>query len=629
METIETTNDNLLPLPISALLDKQFFIPHYQRGYRWTDEQVIQFLDDIDSFIPRELSSKSDDKTFYCLQPIVVKQISEEKKKSLIKKDIILDGEWYEVIDGQQRLTTIFIILQYINQEWLGKNKIEQFKINFETRPGCVEFLNNLKIEDDDTVKENKENIDFYHISKALKTVKEWQSNYEGEKKRMLDSARFQSIFLSSAKVIWYKVADNDADGRPLFERLNLGKIPLTNAELTKALFLSSESFNDIPEEEKKIKQYEIARLWDEIEHKLNEEDLKFWSFVTNTSRASYETKIDLILDLISGKTEEEKNPFFTFLEFQKKQKEGNLLDVWKEIEHFFYTLAQWYQDKNYYHKVGYLVTAKTFSKYKGVDLGELVKNAMNNAKSVFQEQLNNLIKESVKVELSELRYDNHYNQIFNVLLLFNVETNRQSDAITEYYPFKQHKSNQWSLEHIHARNSENFDKSKREPWNEWLNLHKPLLIEFSETNKDDEVKDAAKILLADIELYNTDLLTWERFSSLFIEVNNFFTKDEESLDRESEGIRNLALLSQADNSALSNAVFEIKRRAIIGLDKRGSFIPICTRRAFMKYYRDNSAENQNYYWSKEDREAYFQEIENRLEEFLPVNHIEEEQNEN
>jgi hypothetical protein len=89
-----------------------------------------------------------------------------------------------------------------------------------------------------------------------------------------------------------------------------LGKIPLTNSELTKALFLSSESFKDIPQEERKIKQFEIARLWDEIEHKLNEPDLKFWSFVTNNKREFYETKIELILDLISGKDSDEKDPF-------------------------------------------------------------------------------------------------------------------------------------------------------------------------------------------------------------------------------------------------------------------------------------------------------------------------------
>ena len=66
METLEKTDINLFPLSINGLLDKQFFIPHYQRGYRWTKYQVEQFLDDIDSFVPREIVGKPDEKTFYC-----------------------------------------------------------------------------------------------------------------------------------------------------------------------------------------------------------------------------------------------------------------------------------------------------------------------------------------------------------------------------------------------------------------------------------------------------------------------------------------------------------------------------------------------------------------------------------
>ena len=118
---------------------KQFFIPHYQRGYRWTEQQVKQLLDDIDSFTPREIPGKPEERTFYCLQPVVVKLMNEEYKQKYGLK-----GEWYEVIDGQQRLTTIYIILQYINQKWQGEDKLPQFKINYETRKGCVDFLHAL-----------------------------------------------------------------------------------------------------------------------------------------------------------------------------------------------------------------------------------------------------------------------------------------------------------------------------------------------------------------------------------------------------------------------------------------------------------------------------------------------------
>lgn len=61
-----------------------FYLPNYQRGYRWTSEEIKLLLDDI-------YESNGNP---YCLQPIVVK-----------KKD-----ERFELIDGQQRLITIYLI---------------------------------------------------------------------------------------------------------------------------------------------------------------------------------------------------------------------------------------------------------------------------------------------------------------------------------------------------------------------------------------------------------------------------------------------------------------------------------------------------------------------------------------
>lgn len=617
-------NENLVPKAINELLHKQFFIPHYQRGYRWTKLQVEQLLDDIDSFSPREITA--DSKTFYCLQPVVVKLMKEENKPE--KNNLV--GEWYEVIDGQQRLTTIFIILQYINQKWQGEDKIPQFKLDYETREACVPFLSDLKVNTDNTVDIDKTNIDFFHISQALQTIREWQLNYVSKKNKAFNQASFQSTFFEYSKIIWYEVSQQEKS-RLLFERLNLGKIPLTNAELIKALFLSSESFKSLPQEERKIKQFEIARLWDEIEHKLNEEDLKFWSFITNKKRETFNTKIELILDLIAGKSDDEKDSFYTFLNFTNKQKEGVfqgnkdvLSDIWKEIEHFYFTMLDWYSTKNYYHKIGYLVAAKHFGDFKGVNLGSLVKDSMKDTKEYFEEKIDKLIQSSVLVEMSELRYETHYNQIFNILLLFNIETNRVSDAISEFYPFKQHKGSSWSLEHIHARNSENFDKSKKEPWQKWLDLHLTILQELLETTLDESIKSIIEGVIVKINRDNNASLSWDRFEILFKEVNNIFTLDPESMDKESEGITNLALLSQPDNSALNNSVFEIKRREIMRLDKKGSFIPLCTRRVFMKYYNEDGFNSQYFFWSETDRKNYLSTIEKVLAKYLPINHIDE-----
>lgn len=600
---------------INQLYDKQFFIPHYQRGYRWTDTQVTQLLDDIDSFVPKEIPNRTNEKTFYCLQPIAVKLLSDA-----VKLEHNLSGEWYEVIDGQQRLTTIFLILQYINQKWKGEEKIEQFALYYETRKGSAEFLKSLKVNPDNFVTINKDYIDYYYLSNALQTISLWRINYETSKGKKLNTAEFQSNFEAYSKIIWYEV--NEQDGRRLFERLNLGKIPLTNAELVKALFLSSESFKNLPSEERRIKQFEIARLWDEIEHKLNEQDLKFWSFITNKKRESFETKIELILDMITEKPENVKNELYTFHVLVAKQQsaqkdEDGLAKMWDEIQLFYNTLIQWYSDKVYYHKIGYLVTSKNFASYKGIKLNHLVKAAMKESKDAFSKRIDNLISASVNTEPSELRYDidSHHNPIFNILLLFNVQTCLKSEAMNEFYPFKLHKDNQWSFEHIHARKSENFDKNEKEPWRKWLDVHKELLEDLKNENQPNAVE-----LIEEINNCNKDKeqLTWQRFSAIFDKVNDYFTADIESMNQESEGLRNLALLSQPNNAKLNNSVFEVKRREIIHLDKEGFFIPICTKRAFLKYYNADTSTSQNYFWASQDRENYFNAIKDSLAEYLP-----------
>ena len=140
---------NISIKPINELLQYNFFIPSYQRGYRWTEKQVTDLLEDINDFIPKEIPN-SDEKTWYCLQPIVVK-----------KKD-----DYWDVIDGQQRLTTIYLIIHYINEMWKGKQKLKEFVLNYETRNESHDFLSSIAIDDTlDNVLINDENIDFYYIS--------------------------------------------------------------------------------------------------------------------------------------------------------------------------------------------------------------------------------------------------------------------------------------------------------------------------------------------------------------------------------------------------------------------------------------------------------------------------------
>ena len=110
---------------LNELQPYAFYIPAYQRGYRWTSQEVKDLLNDICEFIPREIN-ETEDKTWYCLQPIVVKNRTDPE---------------YEVIDGQQRLTTVYLVLYYLNQDFVEKRRDKLFSIDYETRPDSKAFL--------------------------------------------------------------------------------------------------------------------------------------------------------------------------------------------------------------------------------------------------------------------------------------------------------------------------------------------------------------------------------------------------------------------------------------------------------------------------------------------------------
>lgn len=508
------------------------------------------------------------------------------------------------------------------------------FNIDYETRENCVEFLSNLKVNEDDlTVDIDKTNIDYYHISKAYQSIRNWELTYKDKHQEAFSSENFLNNFLNHSKIIWYEV-EQEENSIKLFERLNLGKIPLTNAELTKALFLSTDSFSELATETQRIKHYEIASLWDNIEHKLNEQDRKFWSFITNKRREDFDTKIDLILDLIADEPEDHLDTLHTFLWFLNESKtpvtdsaSSSLSMAWERIDNFYHTLIEWNNDRELYHLIGYLVSSRHIKGYDKPSLNQLVKYAMSHTKDEFTAHINKHIQNSISLgftddNVTDLSYDKNKAVLFNLLLLFNVEVYRTSKTIDDFYPFKQHKSNKWSLEHIHAQSSEGLDQTKKDQWTQWLELHLPVLEDLkNQPEFKDDTSNIVEITSEAQDYVNNDsALSWERFNTLFEKINSLLSSKFDQENTRVHGLGNMALLSQPDNSVLNNSAFEVKRRQIIKLDKQGSFIPICTKRVFQGYYTNNNSLEPKYVWSPQDQVAYLQEILNTLSTYIPDN---------
>jgi hypothetical protein len=242
-----------------------------------------------------------------------------------------------------------------------------------------------------------------------------------------------------------------------------------------------------------------------------------------------------------------------------------------------------------------------------------LIRESQGQTKSQFKAGLRAKITRRLAVtrdEIGGLQYDSDYDRCLRALLLFNVETTRQAlEKSFERYPFHAHKGNSWSLEHIHAQNAEGLNKKRQ--WQEWLSEHAKALRSLRLPGSDVQVQ--ATELAQEIAKSLEDV-TKESFSRLSARVAEVFSQLGASDDV--HGIDNLALLPSGANSALGNSVFEVKRQRILAMDRRGEFIPICTRRVFLKYYTD-SGDQQLQFWSTKDREAYLAAMAETLAPYL------------
>lgn len=561
-----------------------FTIEAYQRGYRWGEDEVKHLLEDINE-IP--------DSQKYCLQPIVVKNVNDK----------------YELIDGQQRMTTLYLIMKYLNVYVDIKYSIE-----YTTRKGSKELLE--KIDEIDPSSPSS-NIDELFIKESYSIIKTW---FNGEKSKMMSFANKLQKYVT---IIWYEVDDNE-DSVSIFTRLNIGKINLTNAELVKALFLScgkkdSEGrYAGNPNGIEEKKQHEIALGWDSMEKDLHNE--KFWSFITNEKSERYPIRMELLFDMIEMKLGNDSN-FYTFNKFYERFKNSdNKYDTWELIERYMQQLKEWYNDFDLFHHIGFLVATGTSVKSL-LDIAMSTDNPIK--KSEFRLKVLKMIRQRMifkvgeeEIDYAELNYEKHSEYIQCVLLLFNVETIRQKGDENIRFPFDRYKNEgTWSLEHIHAQNSESL-KTNQE-WKDWLEIHKKSLVglEVSSEEKEqiDDVISKMDAVISHIDEIGYKGSIRDEFNAVAPAVINILSDGDDKSQMHT--LSNMALLTVGENATLNNSTFDVKRMKIIDMDKAGDYIPICTRNVFMKYY--SSSDTKLHFWSEEDRKGYICAMNNVLYDHL------------
>lgn len=547
---------------INELSPYSFYIPAYQRRYKWTTKEVIDLLNDIDEFKPR-LIDETDEKTWYCLQPIVVKRRQDQN---------------YEVIDGQQRLTTIFLILNYLNQDFVEAKRDKLFGLDYETRENTKNFLNDLE-----NTEIEQDNIDFYYIHTAYKAISDWFESRDSK----FDKGEFRSKFKFNSKIIWYESKEEDSIS--IFTRINIGKIPLTNAELIKALFLNSSNFDKNKVNKLRLKQLEIATEWDSIEHSL--QDDRFWYFLSGNKVST--NRIEFIFNLMN-EDEDSTDTYSTFRYFNKKFKtrsQENIEDNWKEVKNYFQRFTEWYNERDLYHKIGYLICIKATT------IKNLYDKFSQISKTEFRVYLDQLIKDDLKdISLEDLQYGDK--RVKNVLLLYNILTMLISEKNNSYFPFDIYKNENWDIEHITSVKDTIPDKNREE----WLKDAK-ISIDNSQSGADDLIQRAEKC----------DCSNDLEFKKLFEDIVAHFNSGIN--DKDINDISNLSLLDSETNRGYKNAVFPFKRKTIINRDKEGIFIPICTKNVFLKYFSKYPPKIS--FWTQEDRENYKDDLYKVLSDYV------------
>lgn len=547
---LDTSTDSLRGIRLEEKtveeVEGHFLVPSYQRGYRWGRHEVAQLLDDI-----RDSGTAK-----YYLQPIVVRRV----------------GNTFELIDGQQRLTTLLLILQNITGYF--PQATINYSIDYETRPKSRDYLANPDLMRRD------DNIDFFHMYEASECIKEW---FEAEPNPTRAAINLYTALGERVHVIWYEVPP-EVDATVLFTRLNVGRIPLTDAELVKAVLLSKSG----------DRQREVAAQWDAIEHDLRHDDV--WSFVSSRDQDDA-TRIGLLLDtLAGGKLGRARKTFETFEALEKRIDETSAEAVWKEVVALHARVMSWHADRSLYHKIGFLVA-------DGFGLDNLVEPATTLAHSEFERHLDELIRtrlSSSPEELVALRYQD-YEESSRVLLLMNVEAARRREESSERYSFAAYLRREWSLEHIEPQ--ADLPLVTNEQRREWLRRHRDALRSLPDLDPDQAVK-----LVDEIDAAVADI-SGPLFGQLADKLNPLFRGSADEGEPEYvHSLANLALLARDDNNVLSNSWFEVKRRSIVELDQRGSYIPPCTRNVFLKYFTNADAQ-QIHFWSPQDRDAYLDAI--------------------
>ena len=663
-------NDNPKVLNFYHLLNYHFNIPEYQRGYRWEKKQVEDLLNDLKDFIDK----KSDKKEFYCLQPIVVYKTDENS---------------YDVIDGQQRLTTLYLILKAL-ENTIDENCDTQtiYEIGYskyKNDPPENDYLNSNGFVDNN--EDQYLTADNFFIRQAYVEIRRWFDNNKRCRvtfAQMLMNSDSNSTLPDNEKkdlrVIWYETTSGskdsydpiqlEKDSIEIFNRLNYGKIKLTDTELIKALILQSDCYNGDKYASMEQWTSKVAADWDNMEKKLH--NPFFWSMLNAVEDINNPSHIGFILSFVAKDIYEEnaddenfknikKDGHFDYVVIDRwlskkgSSREELVKDLWNRVMDVFSLFESWYEDLEIYHRIGLLILLFERSKNRDNKVNSLIRSLYDQkslSKSAFIEVLRKKIKAVVKITskdedgnintLETINYLYNSDEIIKILELVNVIDYLRKPNDESRFPFHLFKKyNVTSLEHIHPQNIVDMPFKEACSWLKRKEYELNGLESLDDKNIVQNALDAAGKLKAVLVFLDEDIENKEQreankkanqeaakkyetsseIKDMIKTVDNVFDELAGMKGTEMHSIKNMALVDMPTNSALQNYLLDTKRRILkqrseadASSDKH-TFVPITTELVFNKGFSNSVKELK--FWTCPDREAYFKHIESIYNEFV------------
>lgn len=603
---------------------KKFNVPSLQRTYRWGEKEITLLLNDLYEFYNTNKDSTND---FYPLQPLILKKSNQN------------DDTW-NVLDGQQRLTTIKLIASFLKMD-----KDYCLDISYDTREKTKDFLDNISNKKEEDVGTSME---LYYIFHAYEVIKAWFQK-DTEKINAIRNVLFEK---ERTRFVVQEM-NSDDDEAKTFQNINQGRIPLSCSELIKALFLGhifeshkidnncrfAYSFdgyglfipiNPIKEKQELTRiQNIIAKEWDDIETVLMHDE--FYSFVCPEKEKSI-NRMDFLFKVACRNEKFKKyntdDPFNAIYEFIK---DGNVVDniscCWNVVFKCFNRMQKLYYDFDAYHLVGFcncehIGISEDFYKYCNDD------EKMDEFKTAIRVKIQGKVLNGhdLDEELKNLKYEDSKDEIKEILLLHNLQS--YSDEKLRF-PFNLYDGGKnYDIEHIHATAEEKADKKSRYKWFETnRSAIKRKEVKLKGSKDSDDLKSFALIDLFE-KSYENEKKNFDSFKdNRFNDLREIMINDnsEEDLSKDDE-IKNLCLLDSTTNRTYKNSLFITKREMILKkakgeMDKEDYVYPLllCTERIFLKFYSNVDSDDNLNFWTKNNREAYLKDILKKVTEFLKL----------